>query len=116
MVIPNALEKGRLYYYINFYDEKLAMPIVQSVFYIGDKHHDFKSVNEDNMWLFQYSESYMSHGNYFEMTKEIKMGQYNIGFWLDRNGLDDIIGIDRLIIDLQSIVKGEWTNNRNEDE
>jgi hypothetical protein len=68
---PEELNEGECYFEISFCDTQSEIPCVETWIYVG-KNLLKSDGPTDNRWYFQDPESYVQHGNFVDLAKEIE--------------------------------------------
>ena len=68
--------KGNHYYKVGFYDQKLTIPNITTLIYIGKNLYRDDNKQIINKWYFQDPESYLAHGAFTDFKEKIEREVY----------------------------------------
>jgi hypothetical protein len=101
MMNPDELEQGQFYFLLLFYLSKIEIPMIKTFIYVGKNLEDKGNKTRDE-WFFQDPRSYLEHGSFLQMPKEIKRKV----FVADEDALFQMYDINGLIERLKKIKEG----------
>lgn len=96
---PNKFVKEQYYFFVIFYDEKLKIPKIKTVIYIGKNLLTEKKFSKKDEWYFQDAGSYLEYGPFSHMSKEEKREV----FALEKKDLSSVYDLKGLIDRLKKI-------------
>jgi len=70
------LIKGNHYYRVGFYDQKLTIPYITTLIYIGKNLRPDDNKPTIDKWYFQDPESYLAHGAFTDFKEKIERKVY----------------------------------------